>query len=292
VHFFVFALSIGSVIAAAAIAFRRCLSVLLVLLERSILVLGDDLQDVTACACALLELLKPFEWASTFMPVLSHKMIDFVNSPVPFVAGMAVKDAPRVLEVESDERTLDAMAQGISLLNLTTHTLHITSEKGLSGMMSLDLYLREQLQCLTNRVQLFCCDDPQSGLTNFQTFIRDGLKPHESLTLHSVCLAIERHFSRFCSDLATSVSAWKKYGTMDGDNFNFKPEWFLNPIRSDMAFHEAIVETQLFLGYVDDRRLDEMDAKKMKTGDLGKFIADWIYQRWMLRKQRRLRVRS
>ena len=264
------------------------LTLKLMLLERSILVLGDDWQKVTACACALLELLKPFEWASVFMPVLPHKMLDFVNSPVPFVAGIAVTDAARVMAVESDERTLDAMSHGMSVLNLSTNTLHITSEQEIAGMISIDPYLREQLHFLRTRVQLHCNDNPHSGLRNFQTFIRDGLEPHESLSLHSVCFALEQHFSQYCRDLATIGCAWKRYGTLDGDRFSFRAEWFLNPIRADVSFQEAMVQTQLFSGYVNDCRQDELDRNDMKTGDIGIFIANWIYQRWNLQKQKRV----
>ena len=114
----------------------------LLLMERSILVLGENLEEVTAIACSLLELLEPFEWRSVFLPVLPQKMLDFLNSPVPFVAGMAVNDYARVCEAEKDLRTLDAMANGMSLLNLSTNTLHITSEAEISQMLGLDPFLR------------------------------------------------------------------------------------------------------------------------------------------------------
>jgi len=264
----------------------------LLLLERSILVLGSDLQDVTACACALIELLKPFEWASAFMPILPRKMLDFLNSPVPFVAGMVVNDAARAVEVKNDERTVVAMADGMSLLNLTTNTLHITPEEGVSCMLTLDPPLLEQLMFLTTRLQLFCHDNPQSGLRNFQTFIRHGLNPQESLTLHSVCLALKQHFNRLCSDMGTSGSAWKKYVSLDGDRFTFSSELFLNPVRGELAFQEAVVQTQLFLGYVYNRREEENDMKALTSGELGIFIANWIYQRWSQKEQKRLQERN
>ena len=69
------------------------------LLERSILVLGENLEEVSPYACGLLELLEPFDWSSIFLPVLPLKMLDFVTSPVPFVAGMAVNDYGRVGQI-------------------------------------------------------------------------------------------------------------------------------------------------------------------------------------------------
>lgn len=118
------------------------LAVKLLLLERSMLILGKNLQEITACACGLLSLLKPMEWASAFMPVLPLSLLGFVNSPVPFVAGVAVDDNYRLMEVETDERVTQAMENGMSVINLHSSTLLLTTETGVSQMLSLDPYLR------------------------------------------------------------------------------------------------------------------------------------------------------
>jgi hypothetical protein len=192
----------------------------LMLLERSILVLGENLEEVTPYACGLLELLEPFEWFGVFLPVLPHNLLDFVTSPVPFVAGMAVNDYTRVRQVENDKRTLDAMANGMSLLNLSTKTLHITSEAGISKMLSLDPCLREQLRCIRERLQ-HLSKNPSSSIHFFHRFIRTGFSPKESVVLDAACMALENHFSKYCGDLAISCTAWKQYGTMEVETGKF-----------------------------------------------------------------------
>jgi DENN (AEX-3) domain len=263
----------------------------LMLLERSILVLGDNLQHVSLYACALIELLKPFEWASAFMPVLPRKMLDFVNCPVPFVAGVAVR---HVAEIENDDRVLEAMSNGMSLLNLKTNTLQITTEKGISRMISLDPYLREKLKMMRTRLQHYLQESPNSSLRDFNLFVKSGLARRESLTLNSVCRVLEQHFSQFCGDLAVNDKAWTRYGTVDvkTNEFIFNPEWFLNPIRADNAFHEAIVHTQLFSGYVHERRQDRIEMHEILEGELGCFIAEWVYDKWIQRKRNNSLPRS
>jgi hypothetical protein len=83
--------------------------------------------------------------------------------------------------------------------------------------------------------------------------------------------------------------AWKRYGTVDvkTNEFMFQPDWFLNPIRTDHAFHEAMVRTQLFSGYVHERREDQIEMKEIMEGELGYFIAEWVYEKWVARKRRR-----
>ena len=41
----------------------------ILLLERSVLVIGSSYEEVSSCTCALLDLLKPYKWVSTFIPI-------------------------------------------------------------------------------------------------------------------------------------------------------------------------------------------------------------------------------
>ena len=41
----------------------------IILLERSVLVVGSSYEEVSSCTCALLDLLKPYKWVSTFIPI-------------------------------------------------------------------------------------------------------------------------------------------------------------------------------------------------------------------------------
>ena len=100
----------------------------LLLVERSVLVIGESSHLVSSCACALLELLKPYDWASNFMPLLPCGMLDFVNSPVPFLIGMTVKNHKHGKEIENDERVVEAMRTGLSVVNLSSNAVRLTTE--------------------------------------------------------------------------------------------------------------------------------------------------------------------
>ena len=70
---------------AAQLIFRLKLPTLLnllilLLLERSVLIVGGKSEELSACAFALLDLLQPYKWASIFLPLLSEDMIDFISS--------------------------------------------------------------------------------------------------------------------------------------------------------------------------------------------------------------------
>ena len=107
----------------------------LLLLERSVLVVGETSEEVTACATALLELLEPYKWASAFMPLLPAEMLDFVSSPVPFIAGMIVEDKQHLHSIIHDPGVKDAMLTGLSIVNLVSGKLIVTRERGTSDML-------------------------------------------------------------------------------------------------------------------------------------------------------------
>jgi hypothetical protein len=107
----------------------------LLLLERSVLVVGTNTEEVTSCATALLEMLDPYKWASAFMPLLPVEMLDFVSSPVPFIAGMLVENKQHLNSIVHDHGVKDAMLHGLSIVNLVTGKLIVTREQGTSDML-------------------------------------------------------------------------------------------------------------------------------------------------------------
>jgi hypothetical protein len=107
----------------------------LLLLERSVLVVGSNTEEVTSCATALLNMLSPYKWASAFMPLLPGEMLDFVSSPVPFIAGTIVENSKRLQELIHDSGVREAMLNGLSIVNLVTGKLIVTRERGTSDML-------------------------------------------------------------------------------------------------------------------------------------------------------------
>ena len=59
------------------------------MLERSILIVSKDLENLTSCSLALEYLLYPLEWLHTFVPIMpEHIDIHVFNQPFPFVYGI------------------------------------------------------------------------------------------------------------------------------------------------------------------------------------------------------------
>ena len=260
------------------------LALKLLLLERSILVLGDKPDEVTAVCRALLRLIKPFKWASTFMPVLPFAMLDFVNSPVPFVAGMSVEGDHAIQLIEDDIRVMEAQGEGMSIINLKAGALLITSERGIGDKLSLSSSLRKKIHALHRRLS-FLTEKKDSSIHSLERFCMLGASPLERMALQSASSSIEEYFSSLLGDVASGDGWLERYGKTDeaSGEYLFHAEWMIEALRAEMRFQEDLIQTQLFHSFVDSEREKIQEIERARSGDAARFIADWLMFRWKRR---------
>nr|CCA24563.1 conserved hypothetical protein [Albugo laibachii Nc14] len=78
----------AAIIAIRLIAPTRLVQILgALLLEKQMVIMGENVACVSAVCAALTLLLSPFHWQSTFIPLLPSHLVDFLHSPVPFLVG-------------------------------------------------------------------------------------------------------------------------------------------------------------------------------------------------------------
>lgn len=257
----------------------------LLLLERSVLVVGQRSEEVTACATALLELLDPYKWASAFMPLLPREMLDFVSSPVPFIAGMLVEGKQDLHSVIHDHGVKDAMLNGLSIVNLVSGKLIVTREQGTSDMLRRSFQTIPELALYQKRLESYF-RDPSSNLRSFQAFFRNGASLRESLTLGKVKKVIKKHLSQFTMGLNDKPDAWQQYGEFNQHTgaFDFCPDKFIQPLKDRMIFQiqfqEMMTHTQLFVGYVEELQVAHEKRSILLSGHHAQFIARWVELHW------------
>jgi len=260
----------------------------LILIERSILILGECSGIVTSCTCALLELIRPYKWASNFMPILPKDMIEFVNSPVPFIAGV-VASRKDIVSIERDERVLNAMSEGLTIVNLVTSEIHVTSERGIKSIMRSCPSPCAKLMRYKKRLEELREADP--SLQSIPNFLDNGFSRKVVVAIRAVKSLIESHMTSFSGDISSN---WQNYGDLrhsdDGQTFEFYPSKFIEPLRlqleSRLQLQEMMYHSQLFIEYVDERRKLHLSRQELaKRDDVGVFLALWIWCRWKLRKK-------
>lgn len=83
------------------------------------------------------------------------------------------------------------------------------------------------------------------------------MSKREKRSVQAVLEAITRNNLRFTGDIA-DPSAWRRYVRFNTitEEDEFIPHLFMEPMRSVVEFQDAVVQTQLFLGFVDKVRTE------------------------------------
>lgn len=163
----------------------------LLLIERSVLIIGESSIVVSSCACALLDLLQPYRWASTFMPLLPEDMIDFVQSPVPFITGMTVKNKEHATSIKNDQRVTEAMGNGLNVMNLISGKVSITAESGIRSLVRTGQdEISSKLTLYRNRLKTL----RPASCNSFSTFLdKGGISAKELVTISGIHLVVQNY---------------------------------------------------------------------------------------------------
>ena len=181
-----------------------CSILKLMLVERSILVVGQSSELVTSSVLALMQLLRPFKWASNCLPLLPFAMLDFVSSPVPFVAGM-ICNGIKFSEIIDRDEVKDAVKEGLSVANLTQGKLLVTKEKGIKKIVEQSPAPVQQLSAFKERLEMLR-DEGDSSLASFGTFLKKGLT-REEVSSSDIKLCSNHHLYEFTLISLTNYSA-------------------------------------------------------------------------------------
>ena len=114
----------------------------LLMCEVKLVIIGSDPATVSCGVIGLTSLLKPLQWVSPMIPIMPLKHIDFLESPVPIIAGMVLDgDSTAPQSLASDTIT------PLSLLQLC--------DDGESVTAVLDMAARD-IYTLTEHDEVWC----------------------------------------------------------------------------------------------------------------------------------------
>lgn len=87
----------------------------LLLLERPMLIVSDDLHELTSSVLALINLLRPFDWHFILAPLLPASLSDRMDAPVPVICGLTRAVYERAKETEElDDYTIIELGKKVT----------------------------------------------------------------------------------------------------------------------------------------------------------------------------------
>jgi len=255
---------------------------LLLLLEKSFVIIGDREGQVQITTCALQDLLRPYKWTGIFLSLIPNEALDILASPIPFIAGCVAEDREGVENFIASSSIQKFVKKGLSIMNLLTGEVIFTKgveDRNLIAKCYSIIRLSnivEKLDYYQNRIE-YLREQRTITALSFRDFFENGISRRESLTLKSTKQLLFQFLSTFAGGIA-QPSGWKMYGILDAesDYFEFCPSIFIGHLKYLMDFQELLVHTTLFQSYVNQRKEGAMAIKRMKKSVNAARIAYFI----------------
>jgi hypothetical protein len=310
----------------------------LLLMEKSLVVVGKYSAIVSIVTIGVKNLILPFKWEGVFVALVPGSARELFGAPVPYILGTT--HAPREDEVSSNSAVLflseDEQSAFLSYTNcdaaaaaaavavapgleereagVLTHVASLSSQvhypvadtvawfTRLPDTINADMphdetvaktidSTRRYLKACRQRTlgAMMQLRDKSNGkersdvrAARLDMHYLVSLTMRERSALAGIARVIHCHNMQFCGD-SVNPTAWRRYvkfNTATGEE-EFYPNWFMQPVRRHVEFQEAVVQTQLFVGFMDSVRVAAERQDKFRG-----FIYDWVYFRLHLAKKK------
>lgn len=186
------------------------------LLERSILVVSKDLENLTSCGLSFEYLIYPLEWFYTFLPIVpDHIKLDIFSSPIPFIFGVHTS---RYEQIKSNEIELNCIV-------LLLDDRQIINRLKIDGNLMEDKLPSNVSDYLTKKLDFFKKSDPGD-----QSATGLAKKHHNLLDKGSL--------KPFLDSVLMIIDDYREYITYDqtGDTFKFDENIFF---KNKNVYHDS-----------------------------------------------------
>ena len=92
----------------------------LLIFEQKIIVIGEDMDKISEIILNLISLIYPFEWIHTYIPVMSMKMLKFLESFLPFLNGMNIS-------LYNEAKSFLAKSEDVFIINVDDDTIDVSN---------------------------------------------------------------------------------------------------------------------------------------------------------------------
>lgn len=208
-----------------------------VLLEKQIVVICPNLGVLSAILLSIIPMIRPFQWQSLLLPILPRKLIDFLDAPVPFIAGVQHKP-PDIKMKGSSLVRVNVQKDQVKACSLPRlpHYKELVSNLG---------PLHARLSCensLAKRHPIYKCNEVQADVAwKFLNIMRTYLE--------SLCSDLRFHTITNVQSNNDRVSLLLKDSFIDSFPSNDRP------------FIKLFVETQMF-SVLSDSRLSSFENER------------------------------
>ena len=220
----------------------------LLILEQKILVVGRDNDIVSQIILNFVSLLYPFEWIHTYIPIMSEKMLKFLQAFLPFFNGMDHN------LYQKAKPLLAKAGKGVFIIDVDNNTIDINSNLRKNAKYTkTTTYINKYLDNLPKNIENLLFKELKSIKNDFEN------TENHNYERSAINIRLKNLFLHVFVEL---IYDYKKYShIIDGfpvfNSFlmiNEKP-------KSDKDFYKELTSTQLFQMFIQSSFFNDEEGK-------------------------------
>ena len=216
----------------------------LILMEQQILFIDNDLSLLSSISFLFLNLIYPFSWSNTYIPVLSFSSVKFLESIIPYIMGANESLVEYALENQF-------IGNKVIFVNIKTNEIYLNNKKGIN---------------IKNTNKLL---DLPKFPENFENSL--NIKLDNIRKLNNKSLIIENLKYIFCKLMVVILNDYLEHCFIIDEDIIFNNESFLDRKKpEEKNFYKELIQTQLFSQFLLSRKEQFIKNKKyINNNNLG-----------------------
>ena len=221
----------------------------LLILEQKILVVGRDNDIVSQIILNFVSLLYPFEWIHTYIPIMSEKMLKFLQAFLPFFNGMDYNLYQKAKPI------LAKAAKGVFIIDIDNNTIDINSNLRKNAKYTkTTAYINKYLDNLPKNIENLLYKELKS--------IKNDFKNTENHNYETSAINI-RLKNLFLHVFVELIYDYKKYSHII-DGFPVFNSFLMikEKPKNDKSFYKELTSTQLFQMFIQSSFFNDEEGKQ------------------------------
>ena len=231
----------------------------LLIFEQKVLVVGKNNDIISQIILNFVSLLYPFEWIHTYIPVMSEKMLKFLQSFLPFFNGINISLYLKAIPI------LSKASKGVFIFNIDEDKIEINSnlKTNISKKTKASSYINRHLPNFPKNIENLIIKELKLIKYNYKHAKENYDKYNSNIKIKNLFIQV---FIELLYD-------YKKYSYIIDDYPVFNSFLLVkDKSKNDKNFFKEFSTTQLFQMFVQNSLFNENDKKSYFEDRLNEFI--------------------
>ena len=245
----------------------------LLIFEQKVLIVGKNNDYISQIILNFVSLLYPFEWIHTFIPIMSEKMVKFLQAFLPFFNGINSSLYGKAKDV------LAKAGKGVFIFSIDDDKIEINSNlKSNNKKIKASAYIKKHFPSLPKYLENLILKELKLIKLNYDKYKKDYDKYNANLKLKNLFLHV----------FVELIQDYKKYSYIIDDYPVFNSFLMIKDKKNDKSFFKEFTSTQLFQMFIQNSLFKDKDKQTVFEERLKNYLyfknkgfgSNYLYQKY------------